>query len=54
MSQETIFNLKKEFDDDVPPQKRIKVVSAWNKSEKLEEKLSHILSCSVSISIKSS
>ena len=47
MSEEAVLGMKREFKDDLPPQKRIKVVSAWNKSEKLEEKLSHILSCSV-------
>ena len=43
MSQE-----KQEYDDEAIPRKRIKVVTAWSKNEKLEDKLNHILSCSVS------
>ena len=47
MSEENV--LKREYDDDSLPQsKKIKVVTAWNKNEKLEERLNHILSCSVS------
>ena len=48
MSEET--ERKSEFEGPLP-QKRIKIVSAWNKNEKLEEKLNHILSCSVSLKI---
>ena len=49
MSEENALNSKQSYNDDAaPPRKKIKVVSAWNKQEKLEDKLNHILSCTVS------
>ena len=50
MSEEHL--LKQEYDDDdddeSPLRKKIKVVTAWNKHEKLEDRLNNILSCTVS------
>jgi len=46
MSEDNV--LKQDYLDEATPQKRIKIVSAWKKQEKLEDKLNHILSCTVS------